>query len=404
MAGDYIALLVILAAAVLCPLAAHVIPRKVVPEAVLLLLAGAIIGPNMLGLVQDNEVIRFFSQLGLGFQFLLAGYEIDPARLRGGKGRKGLATWAVTFAFALLVTHFIVDIDIDDNQLAFLAVAIAMTSTAFGTVTSILKERKLEGTQLADATLTYGVWGQLGPVVAIALLLSSRQPWQTAIVLVALVAISFLIGFTAKRVRKSKTKLRSAIKAKGRASTQMFVRMILLLLVALVAFAANFGLNIMLGAFAAGFIMRHVLPKGHKRTETKLHGIGYGFFIPIFFVESGTKIDLVAIGLNPVLLVTCVVALVLVRAVPVFLAQSIGRNHRLKRLRDRAAVSAYCTTALSIIVAVTSIAVEAGALGQDTASVMVAAAAVSVLVMPLAAQLLHGPGRNSKGQLPCCAQ
>ena len=394
MAQDYISLLAIVAAAVLCPLVAHVIPRKIVPETVLLLVAGAVLGPNLLGVVQETDIIHFFSQLGLAFQFLLAGYEIDPARLHGAKGRKGLATWFATFGLALLVSWFMMDAQ--SNQLAFLAVAIAMTSTAFGTVTSILKDRKLEGTAIADSTLTYGVWGQLGPVVAIALLLSSRQAWQTVLLLVALVAISLSIALVAKRVRKGKTPLKRAIKAKGRASTQMFVRMAILLLVALVAFSASFGLNIMLGAFAAGFIMRYILPKGHKRTETKLHGIGYGFFIPIFFVESGTRIDLAAIGLNPAMLVACVAALVLVRAVPVFIAQSLGRCRRLARLRDRAAVSAYCATALSVIVAVTAIAVDAGALGQDTASVMVAAAAVSVLVMPLVAQLLHGSSRGKQ--------
>ena len=406
MTNDFLALLIIVFLAAACPLVAHAIPRRVVPEAVLLLIAGAVIGPNALGIVQETEIIRFLAQLGLAFQFLLAGYEIDPKLLSGKKGRKGLYTWLVTFALALFVTFVFIgdNNEVNDNRIALLSLAIAMTSTAFGTVVSILKERKLEGTPIGDSTLSYGVWGQLGPVVAIALLLTSRAAWKTVVALIGLIALCLIVGKLAKWVSQGDTKVMRAIYARRASSSQMNFRLTLLLLVGFIALASLLGLNIMLGAFAAGFIMSYVLPEGHRKIETKLSGIGYGFFIPLFFVASGMKIDLAAVASHPLMLVICLIALIVVRMGPVFVAQSVGTWHRVARIRDRAAVAAYCTTALSIIVAVTTIAVDAGALGQQSASIMVAAAAVSVLAMPLLAQLLHGNAEReakSVSSTPC---
>ncbi len=259
MTTDYLSLLTIVAAATLCPIIAQLIPRKVIPEAVLLLLAGAVFGPHMLGAIQDDQTIQFMAKLGLAFQFLIAGYEIDPKLLTGRRGAKGFSTWAVTFALALGASALL--FDPGENFMAFAAVAIAMTSTALGTLIGIMKERDLEGTGLGDGILSYGVWGQLCPVIAIALLLSTRRAYQT---------------------------------------------------------------------------------------------------------------------------------LVVVRALPVFVAQSLGKGPKLT-VRNRAAVAAYVTTALSIIVVVSSTAVEAGALTQAGASLMISGAAISVFLMPLLAQVLFEP-------------
>ena len=388
MTADYISLLAIVAAAVICPIIAQIVPKKIIPEAVLLLIAGAVFGPNMVGTIQDDQTIQFMAKLGLAFQFLIAGYEIDPKLLTGKRGMKGLATWAVTFVLALCAAALL--FDPADNFMAFAAVAIAMTSTALGTLIGIMKERRLEGTALGDNIMSYGVWGQLCPVIAIALLLSTRRAYQTLIVLAVLVGICVLVALGTRRIKNRGGKLMQIIEAKGDSSSQLFVRCAVLLLVVLVAAASVFSLDVILGAFAAGFVLRFILPDGHQRTDDKLNAIAYGFFIPIFFVESGMKIDLLSVGAAPTRLVIAVLALVVVRALPAFVAQSLGKGPKLSA-RNRAAVSAYVTTALSIIVAVSSTAVEAGALTQAGASLMISGAAISVFLMPLLAQVLTEP-------------
>ena len=144
-----------------------------------------------------------------------------------------------------------------------------------------------------------------------------------------------------------------------------------------------FQLDVVLGAFAAGFILRFVTPNGNHTLNLKLEGVGYGFLIPVFFVVSGASIDVKAVVANPALPITFIIMLPLVRAVPIFVATTL--DHRVNPLdpQDKLTVSLYCTTALPLIVAVPSLAVQGGTMHQTTASTLVAAGAVTVFLMPL---------------------
>ncbi|GDZ59298.1 hypothetical protein MCC01967_21540 [Bifidobacteriaceae bacterium MCC01967] len=144
-----------------------------------------------------------------------------------------------------------------------------------------------------------------------------------------------------------------------------------------------FQLDVVLGAFAAGFILRFVTPNGNHTLNLKLEGVGYGFLIPVFFVVSGASIDVKTVVANPALLITFIIMLLLVRAVPIFVATTL--DHRVNPLdpQDKLTVSLYCTTALPLIVAVTSLVVQGGTMHQTTASTLVAAGAVTVFLMPL---------------------
>ena len=120
---------------------------------------------------------------------------------------------------------------------------------------------------------------------------------------------------------------------------------------------------------------------------TVQNGIGYGFFIPLFFIVSGTKIDPAAVAQSPLLLVLFIAMLLLVRGLPVFISLGIRKDARDTPPQERATVALYCTTALPLIVAVTNIAESAGAMSADTASLLVAAGGITVLLMPLLASL-----------------
>lgn len=170
-------------------------------------------------------------------------------------------------------------------------------------------------------------------------------------------------------------------------TSQTILRAVIVLLVGLLALSSGFGLDIVLGAFAAGFILRTVFPEGHETLETKLNGIGYGFFIPLFFIVSGAKVNLAALGENPTLLVVFIFLLLLVRAMPVLIALTIDKTTRHISLLNRLAIAFYCTTALPLIVAITSVTVSSGAMSNDVASVLVGAGALTVFLMPLLASI-----------------
>ncbi len=324
MTVDLVSLAIIALVAAACPIVAKLIPNKLVPETVFLLIAGALLGPNMTGAIVLTDAVGLLSDLGLAFLFLLAGYEINPKSLTGSQGKRGLATWCVSIVLAFLFVHFASGLF--SNELESVAIAIALTTTALGTLMPILKERGLMGTQVGESVLAYGTWGELGPVLA---------------------------------------------------------------MVGLVALSAAFDLDIVLGAFAAGFVLRYIIPEGDHALEHKLDGVAYGFLIPVFFVASGAKIDLMAVFQQPVVLVGFIVLLLLIRTVPIFVALATGKDTRSISTHNRLTIALYCTTALPIIVAVTSVAVSANAMSQETASVLVAAGAITVFLMPLMGMLTY---------------
>lgn len=383
MTHDLISLTIIMAVAVICPVIAERIPGKPIPQTVLLLAFGAILGPHVLNRIWLTDATDLLSELGLAFLFLLAGYEIEPKQLGGHQGRVGLLTWAVTLAIAWLLVFLVPFFAHHDMNGA--AAVITLTTTALGTLMPILKERALEDTPVGDAIISYGTWGELGPVLAMAVLLSTRSGWQTMLVLGLFTAICIAAALAPHIARRAGGWLYRFFTANANTSSQTLMRLTVLLLIALITISRLFDLDAVLGAFAAGFILRIVMPKGVETLETKLEGVAYGFLIPVFFVVSGASIDVHAVAGNPLLLVVFIIMLILVRAVPVFVATTLDAKKNPLDLMDRLTVAAYCTTALPVIVAVTSVAVGAGTMQEDTASTLVAAGAVSVFLMPLIA-------------------
>ncbi|MDO4289702.1 MAG: cation:proton antiporter [Eggerthellaceae bacterium] len=389
MTHDFISLAIIAAIAALAPLIANLIPKKPIPETVLLLLGGAVLGPSMLNRIWLDDSILMLSDLGCAMLFLLAGYEINPSTITGREGKRGLATWAVSLGLAFAAVHLFTGISA--RGLDGIAVTIALTTTAIGALMPILKDRGLLDTRLGQSVLAYGAWGELGPIVAMALLLSTRARWLTVAILLAFALLAVLLGVFGHRTTRREGPVRDILFAGRDTTSQTFVRLALLLLIVLVAASALAQLDIVLGAFAAGFALRYIIPKDDESLEKKLNAIGYGFFIPLFFVVSGAKIDLTAVLDQPLLLVEFIVMLLAVRCVPIFVSMALDKNPEVEAMGrwSHATTAIYCTTALPIIVAVTSVAVEAGALSAATASVFVSAGALTMLVMPLVASITY---------------
>lgn len=388
MASEFFSLAIISAVAFAAPVIAQVIPHKPVPETVLLLVFGAVLGPNFLGIIHLSEAITLLSELGLAFLFLLAGYEIEPKKLSGTEGKKGLRTWLLTFAFAVCLVHLHPNIAI--GGIDAIPMAILLSTTALGTLMPILRERELTGTKVGDAVIAYGTWGELGPILAMAILLSTRTGWQTALILTAFTILCLVAALVPAAARKKGSAIYRFLELKADTTSQTFLRGTITILVALVAFSAIFEIDIVLGAFAAGFVLRFITPDGNISLEAKLDGIGFGFLIPLFFVVSGCKIDLSAIAADPTTLVRFILLLMGIRAVPVAVSLALGKTRKKYTVHERASVALYCTTALPIIVAVTSLAVKNGSMDSQTASIMVTAGAVTVFLMPLLAQIVYG--------------
>ena len=206
----------------------------------------------------------------------------------------------------------------------------------------ILRERLLAGTRVGDSILAYGTWGELGPVLAMSVLLSARTGIETLLILGLFAAVCVLLAVVPSRSKRVGSRFFAFVEERADTTSQTFVRLTVLILVTLVAFSAIFSLDIVLGAFAAGFVLRYIIPEGNHTLETKLDGLAYGFLIPVFFTVSGAKIDLTAVVSRPGLLVGFIVALLIIRAVPIVVSMSICPKTRDVSAYGRITVALYC--------------------------------------------------------------
>ena len=377
----------IMAAAVTAPVISCATGKRV-PAVVLLIGAGILIGPHWLGLASTEGGVGLLKQLGLGMLFLLAGYEINPAMIRSREGRTSATTWLVcmglSFAGACALLH-------PHNTSTAVVLAIAFTSTAVGTLMPIMKQQQVLHTPVGRSLLVHGAIGEIFPIFAMALLLSARSTWVTAIVLAAFFVVALVVAAIPRTVRFLLPWTARAMVLNAGATNQTVMRLVLWMLGVLMAVAAVFELDVVLGAFAAGFILRRLVPeKFGEAVEQRLDIVGYSLLIPVFFVCSGMTIDPRAVVDKPWLLCVLVPLIYVVRGLPVLIRELFfTTGSQLTNVREKIQLSLYAATALPIIAAVTEVAVESQLLSEENASLLVAAGSVTVLIFPFIANMIQ---------------
>ena len=175
------------------------------------------------------------------------------------------------------------------------------------------------------------------------------------------------------------------IVAEGADTTgQTPLRFSILLLLGLLVLAGEFGIDVVLGAFLAGAVLRRWAPVEVHSLEGKLDAVGYGFFIPVFFVSAGMNVDVNSIVDSPVRLLVFFGLLLAVRGLPVLF---VFRKEL--ALGQRTQLMLCTATSLPLIVALTEIGLANGTMLRANAAALVGAGVLSVLLFPLTAVLLE---------------
>ncbi|MBD8057620.1 cation:proton antiporter [Cellulomonas sp. JH27-2] len=353
------------------------------PQVVVLLAGGVIIGPEVLHLSSPADV-GLLSDLGMGFLFLLAGYELDPGIARQPAGRLGMRAWLSSFVLAGVL---MLALNIDHDVPAAMAITIALSTTALGVLIPILKDEHLAELPIGKYVMAGGAIGELGPIVAMALFLGARGTIAALVSLVLLAAAVIALSIAPKRLSMDRTRRVLATMSDG--NTQGPMRFTLVLLVALLANATFMGFDAVLGAFLAGMVLRAWSPVENEAFEKKLDTVGWGVFIPIFFVSSGMGLQISAVAERPWLPFAFTGVLLAVRGGPALLwyRKVLGK-------RDRLRLSFYTATTLPLLVALTELAVTDGTLDEGTAACLVFAGALTVLFFPLIARMIGTPDRT----------
>ena len=379
-------LLVAAVVAALAPVLVALLPGPRIPQVVVLLAGGVLIGPQVLGWA-DRPAIDLLANVGLGFLFLLAGYELDLHLFRERPGRLAIVAWLVTVALAAATVGVLAAIGF---VRAFVPVALGLTTTALGTLLPILRDNDMLGGRFGRYLLAAGAVGELFPVFAIALFLGASNKFVALGSLVAVGVLAVVLSFAPRLVRGNRLE---RILQEGEGSTaQTTIRWTVVLLLLLLLIAEEFGLDVVLGAFLAGIVLRRWAPGDVHSLEEKLDAIGYGFFIPLFFVASGMSLDIRSIAEAPLRLLVFFVLLLVVRGVPaLFLYRDALPPVRRVQLMFLTA------TALPLLVALAEIGLRNGTMLRENAAALVGAGALSVLVFPMAAVMIERRRRAGEG-------
>ncbi|GAA0283699.1 cation:proton antiporter [Streptomyces polychromogenes] len=393
--GHSVTLILIMAAAVLAPLLAYGVARFLpVPLVIFEILLGVLIGPDVLGWANTGEVIDTLSQLGLAMLIFLAGYEIRFDQVKGDTLNRAVAAWLASLALGLAVGTLLAH---GGGFGKGVYVGTALTSTALGAILPMLRDAGDLGSRFGTVTMAVGSVGEFGPVIAMALLLSGRAPGRSAALLAAFAVLTAAAVFWALRPRPPW--FAKVVAKTLHSSAQFAVRLVALMLVAMLGLAQALGLDILLGAFAAGLLTRLVLdgasPESGEEVLAKVEAMGFGFLVPLFYVVTGVQFDLKALldGGRPLLLLPVFLLLfLLVRGLPIRLLapRDLGG-------RDRSALVLFGSTALPLVVAITTLGVQDGQVEPGEAAALVGAGMVSVLVFPLLALRLRGRAGAARG-------
>jgi Kef-type K+ transport system membrane component KefB len=372
-------LLLVVAVAFAAPFLLGLAPGLRVPAVVLEIVAGIVVGPSVLGWVEVDATIEVMATFGLAFLLFLGGLEVDFAQLRGRVLRLTAGGYALSLAIAVALS---LALGVAGLVQTPLLVAIALGSTSLGVLIPVLKDGGRIDSALGRLVLAGGSLADFAAIVLLSLLFSGEGSAGATVIL-----IGGLLGLAAAvlavvRGAQHSMRIRADLLRLQDTTAQIRVRGAVLLLVGFAAAAQQLGLEVILGTFAAGAILTLADPDRemtHPDLRRKLEAVGFGVFIPIFFVASGVRFDLGALtGSDEALAMVplFLAGLLLVRALPAALYRPL-----LDR-RETLVAGLLQATSLPFLVAATEIGRELGLIGAGEAAALVGAGLLSVLASP----------------------
>jgi len=376
---EFLNLLGILVIAVVAPLLAAVLPRARVPAVVLEIGLGIVVGPHGLNWLQPDLAVQVVALLGLAMLLFLAGLEVDVRAWRGGLLWAILVGYTVSLALGYGAGWALRPLGWVDHPGLL---AVTLSATSLGLVVAVLKDADLLGTPLASVTIAAASLADFAAVVLLSILFSTDG--RSAAAKLSLLALfAALIGVVVVAVAASARNMRVAdvVTSLQDGTAAIRVRAAVALMVAFVVLAEQVGLESILGAFLAGAAVAALDRDSisHPHFRIKLESLGYGFLVPVFFVTSGMRLDVIGLLGSPTDLLRVpvfAVALLAARGLPALLfRRRLGSS-------ATAATGLLLATSLPFIVTATQIGLLTGRLSEVTATTLVCAGLVSVLVFP----------------------
>jgi len=393
---DFGSLVVVALAAFAVPLLLAVAPGPRIPSVVGEVVAGIALGAGGLGLIDPHgPELEFLFLFGLAFLLFLAGLEFDPAVLRGtlsgglrhvgatplGQALLGMGI-RLTIAFAITVPLALAGL------LPATLVALLISSTSLGIVLSVLTEHDLLDKPFGQRLFLSAAVADFATVLLLTIFFSAgtQSPGVRVALIVLLILLALALYWALRKV-SAHGAVGALVERLSGAPTELRVRGSFALLLAFVALAGQFGLEVILGAFIAGAIVSSLaIEREHPLYHVKIDAIGYGFFIPVFFILTGARLDIPALlnaGDTLVLVPVLLAAVFLVKGIPALLYRDEFA------WGDCAAAGALQSAQMTLTVAGVEIGRQLDVIDEALGAALISVALLSVLIAPIAFARLH---------------
>src|SRR3954468_7033933 len=352
MQPSFDSLLVVVAIAFAAPFVLGLFPAVRLPSPVLEIVAGIIVGPAVLGWAHNDQTVAVMATIGLSFLLFLAGLEIEFEKLRGQVLRLTALGFAISFAVAVASGFVLKGAGVVQTPLL---VGIILSATSLGVIIPVLKDAGEIESRFGQLVVAAGSIADFGAIILLSVLFAGKGGTGATLVLIGSLFVLAGVVFLVVRGAERSMRIRDDLVRLQDTTAQIRVRGAIVLLIAFAAVAEQLGLEVILGAFAAGAVLA-LLDRDevmtHPLFRRKLEAIGFGVFVPVFFVTSGLRFDLDALlddASNLAMVPVFLVALAVVRGLPALLYRKLVGP-------DKALVAAlFQATSLPFIVAGTAI-------------------------------------------------
>lgn len=386
--NPFLALLLITGLALVVPVLATRFRQIAIPIVVGEILAGIIIGRSGLNLVESSPTLAFLAEFGFAYLMFLSGLEVDFDMLFSGtRGTK--TSWNAPLTIALLILTGTIGLAV---TIAFvltrviavqnpLLLGLILSTTSLGVVVPVLKERDLLSATYGQYLLVIASVADFVTLLLLTVLIAIRSQGLTLdLLLIPVLLVLFSVAARLTQRFSSRNFIQRILNELSTTTAQIRVRGAFALMVAWVVLAEALGVELILGAFLAGAVAGLVAGPDNDNAKEKLDAIGYGFFIPIFFIMVGVEFNLSALFSSPQALL--LVPLLLIGAYMVKILPSLLLRRQFT-WRQTIGAGLLLSSRLSLIIAAASIALNIGAISEAINAAIILLAVVSCTLSPI---------------------
>jgi len=390
---SFLPLFIVVGLAFLVPLLVSRVRRACIPCVVAEILAGIVVGQSGLGLVGHDTVLQVLSMLGFAYLMFLSGLEVDFEALlpRTGGQRQtwkerlgqplslGVLAFVLTLLLSLLAGWGLSSLDAADDPWLM---ALILSTTSLGLVMPVLKERGLTATNYGQALLVAAVAADFATMLLVSVYVLLRAQGLTLeLLLVFLLFVAFGMAYRVARLLHRRFPGAQFVEGIAQSTAQLDIRGAIAIALAFIVLARSLGVEMILGAFLGGSLISLLIGKRAADMRHRLDALGYGFFIPIFFIMVGVNFDLASLLSSSQTLLLLPVLLLLAYAIK-FAAALVYRLTY--SWRKTVAAGALLSSRLSLIIAVAAIGLELGGIDSATNSAIILVAIATCTLSPLA--------------------